>query len=83
MFVIVRHFYFSLIFAGKAGSLPLAEPIKGLHSEGRSLALPTNIRPGRKVMTVINTLAYYDNVLILTLKFQCRGASNACGAVPA
>jgi hypothetical protein len=45
--------------------------------------LPTNIIPGRKELTVINNLAYYDNVLILTLKFQSRGASNACGAVPA
>ncbi len=54
----------SLIFAGKAGSL---ESCKVIHS-GRLLALPKNIRLGRKGMEVAKTLAYYSTATITIVK---------------
>ncbi len=44
------------------------EPLSGLHSNGRPLALPTNIRLGWKQMEVANTLAYYDTTIIMDVK---------------
>ncbi len=39
-----------------------------LHSNGRLLALPANIRLGWKSMTVSNTLTYYDTAKITAVK---------------
>ncbi len=39
-----------------------------LHSDGRLLALPTNIRLGWKQLEVANTLAYYDTTIIMDVK---------------
>jgi hypothetical protein len=40
----------------------------GLHSNGRLLVLPANVRPGQKGMSVANTLAYYDTETIIAVK---------------
>ncbi len=58
-------FHLSLLFAGKARSLPLVR-VK-FHS-GSQLVLPTNIRLGWKSIQVANTLAYYDTALITAIK---------------
>ncbi len=39
-----------------------------LHSNGRLLALPSNIRLGWKCMEVTNTRAYYDTATITAVK---------------
>jgi hypothetical protein len=44
------------------------ELLIGPHSNGRLLALPTNIRLGFKWMAVANTLAYYDAATIIAVK---------------
>jgi hypothetical protein len=44
------------------------EPLAGLHSNGRLIALPTNIRLGWKKMEKANTLAYYDTAIITVIK---------------
>jgi hypothetical protein len=44
------------------------EPLIGLHSNGRLLALPRNITLGYKKMKVANTLAYCDRATITALK---------------
>ncbi len=48
------------------------EPLTGLYSIARLLALPTNIRLGYKQMKVANTLAYFDTVTIMELLFIGR-----------
>jgi hypothetical protein len=40
----------------------------GLHSNGRLLALPTNVILGWKLMAVVNALAYYDTESITSVK---------------
>ncbi len=40
------------------------EPITGLHSNGRLLAFPSNLRLGWKGMAVANTVAYYNTATI-------------------
>jgi hypothetical protein len=50
----------------------------GLHPNGRIIALPANIRLGRKLMAVSNTLAYYDTATITAVKsfiIQTPGSS--------
>jgi hypothetical protein len=44
------------------------EPLTGLHSNIRLLALPTIIRLGWKLMEMPNTLAYYDTATIMSVK---------------
>ncbi len=39
-----------------------------LHSNGKLLALPTNIRLGWKQMVVANTVAYYGTATIMDVK---------------
>ena len=57
MFVTASHFHPSLIFGRKAENVQI-EPLVGLLSTGRLLALLTNIKRRR------NTLAYYSTELI-------------------
>ncbi len=40
----------------------------GLHSNGRLLVLPANIRPGQKGMAVAKTQAYYNTETITAEK---------------
>ncbi len=62
------------MFAGKAGAYPSGAPL---------LALPTNIRLGRKGLPVKNILAYYNHSLILDAKSSfitlARGLRNLDG----
>jgi hypothetical protein len=44
------------------------EPLTGLHTNGRFLALPTNIRHGWKYLIVINALAYDGTLTIIVVK---------------
>ncbi len=44
------------------------EHLTKLHSNGRLLSLPANIRLGWKSMQVANTLAYYYTTLITAVK---------------
>jgi hypothetical protein len=44
------------------------ERFVGLHPNGRLLALPSNIRLGRKGLPGTNTPAYYDLETITTVK---------------
>ncbi len=55
MIVSGRHFQPSLIFAGKARSLPKSGAFC------KDLALPAYIRIGRKSLPETNTLAYYEH----------------------
>ncbi len=52
-----KHFQLTLLFVGKARSLPKSE-VPGRSSLGYCLVLPTNIRVGRKGLPGTNTLAY-------------------------
>ncbi len=45
-----------------------ALPHMGLHSNGRLLALPANVRLGWKGRPFTNTLAYYNIATITTVK---------------
>ncbi len=56
------HVHLSLILGGKVGAWH-----SGLHSNGRLLALPTNIRLGWKWMEEANTLAYYYTARITAI----------------
>jgi hypothetical protein len=61
------------MFAGKAGAYSSGAPL---------LALPTNIRLGRKGLPVKNILAYYNRSLILDAKSfitLARGLRNLMG----
>jgi hypothetical protein len=63
---------FSLIFAGKDGAYQ-----SGLHSIGRLLTLPLNIRQVQKRMLEENTLAFYDMstfTVVKSLVVQALGA---------
>ncbi len=44
------------------------EPLKGLFSKGRLIALPANIRLGLKWMGLANIVAYYEMVTITAVK---------------
>ncbi len=46
------------------------ETLIGLHSIGKLLALPANIRLGWKQIAVTNTLAYYDAATITAFKLS-------------
>jgi hypothetical protein len=46
--------------------------ITGLHSIGRLIAMPPNIRLRSKWFTVTNTLAYFDTLLITALPSKDR-----------
>ncbi len=46
----------------------IVELLMGLHSNGRLLPLPANIRLGWKSMANSNTLAYYDRATITDVK---------------
>jgi hypothetical protein len=70
VFSTVIHFHPSLIFAGKAWSLPLEWGIIRVHSDRPDLA--ANIRPEWMKMIVENTLAYRDTASITTVK-SCIG----------
>jgi len=54
------------IFVGKASSL--MEYFKGLHYNGRLLALLANIRLKWKKIVMAKTLAYYDTATIKAVK---------------
>ncbi len=68
MFATAIHFHLSLIFAGKARSLPLEWSFVRCSTLVSLLVLPTNIRLGWKSMQVENTLAYYDTAIITAVK---------------
>jgi hypothetical protein len=61
------HLLPSLIFESKAGAYR-SKSLKGLNSNGKRLALPTNIRPGWEYMKVANTQAYYERATITAVK---------------
>jgi len=67
VFATAIDFHLSLIFGGKARSLPLEWRCKVFHS-GSLLVLPTNIRLGWKSMQVANTLAYNDTAISTAVK---------------
>ncbi len=67
MFATAIHLHLSLIFVGKAGAYQ-SGAIMGLHSNGRLLTLPTNIKLGWKRMAGAKTLAYYDVAKITDVK---------------
>ncbi len=48
------------IFSSKAGAFPSGTPFE-FHSKSRLMALSTNVRLGRKLLTLASTLAYYDS----------------------
>ncbi len=51
--------------------MAMLQPTKAeilLHYKGRLLALPVNIRVGRKGLKVTNTLAYYNIEIITAVK---------------
>ena len=78
MFATAIHFHLSLIFAGKARSLPLEWGFCKVFHSGSLLVLPTNIRLGLQSIKVANTLAYYDTAIITAIKsfiVQAPGAS--------
>ncbi len=52
--------------------MPGAYQSESLYSNGRILALPENIRLGRKWLAAANTLAYYDTAKITPLKVLLR-----------
>ncbi len=72
MFVTSIRFNFSLIFVGKAEPIEV-ELVMVLHSNGRLLALPTNIGQLEQDMEVKNTLAYYDTAAITAVKGFIEG----------
>jgi hypothetical protein len=47
---------------------PIMKPLMVLHSKGRLLAFPTNIRLEQKWRAVTNALAYNNSVLITAVK---------------
>jgi hypothetical protein len=59
VFATLCQFRPSLIFAGKAKSLPLS---------GVSQGLASIIRVGQKWLAVTNTLAYYDTLIITNVR---------------
>ncbi len=66
-FAIANHSYHSLIFVAKARSYKV-KPLFRLHSTGRILEMPANIRLGWKLMEVINALAYGSTEFITSVK---------------
>jgi hypothetical protein len=52
--------------------------LAGLHSKGRLLALPTNIKLGWKSLTVTNTLAYFITELVTAVKYFIVQTPVAC-----
>jgi len=59
VFVIVSHYHLSLNIESMSQVYP-REPLTRLHSEGRLVTLPANIRPGCKWLRVTNSrLLYY------------------------
>jgi hypothetical protein len=46
----------------------IVEPLMGHHSNGKRLALPSNMKLDLKWPTVANMLAYYDTAKITTVK---------------
>ncbi len=60
MFLAAIYFHPSLIFLGKVGTYQSGSPI-GVHSNGRLLALPANIRLRWKWIWEANSLLQYGN----------------------
>jgi hypothetical protein len=67
MFVPGKPFQPSLMLADKTGAYKVKD-LSGAPLYGRFLASPTNIRLGWKGLPWTNTLAYYENLLITTVK---------------
>ncbi len=63
MFAISIHFQPGLIFVSKAGAYQSGAP-----SNGRLLAMPTNLRLGWERLGVTNALAYYSSATITAVK---------------
>ncbi len=68
MFAISIHFHRSLIFVGKARSLPECGHLMGLHSNANLQAFPAHIRLGWMREAVANTVAYYVTATITAVK---------------
>jgi len=63
------------MLAGKAGAFPSGTPFE-FHSKGRLMAWSANVSLGRKLLTMANTLAYYDSKLNTSVKkFYRTGTS--------
>jgi hypothetical protein len=68
-------FHPSPIFSSKAGAFPSGTPFE-FHSKGRHMALSTNVSLEWKLLTLANTLAYYDSKLNTSVKkFYRTGTS--------
>ncbi len=78
MFATAIHFHFSLIFAGKARSIPLEWSFVRCSALVVSLSCPQNIRQGCKSVQVANTLAYYDTAIITAVKSFIVHAAGDC-----
>jgi hypothetical protein len=68
VFIPVKPFQPSLMFAGKAGAYP-SEALYDAPLQGRPLVLLINIRLGWKSLPGMNTLAYYKICKLRTKKF--------------
>jgi hypothetical protein len=68
VFLTGKPFQHSLVFVGKAKSLPERGNLSRASLKGMPLALPTNIKLGKKGLPGTNTIAYYKNPQITTVK---------------
>jgi hypothetical protein len=58
----------NIIFVSNAAAYLLGEPLRRLHSQGRLLTFPENIRLEWKWIAITNGLAYNDEILITSVK---------------